>query len=363
MKALLRQSGVVGALAVAGVFGLLVLRCSNPSGPEDQQTPPTVLCVRGIVTDYATDYPLSNVTVTLNADTVLTNEQGRYLFEDDRVADCYHMTLACPAYATMHCYPHIPHPDSLRADGFSPSGDLPIVVEMDFQMYSLTGSVSGRVSGAGVGYPFDDSILVPPWPGFFPQVGLIFEAESHVGQEGIVLERTEYCTQTDWEGYFRFENVPLTDSAELVTLPFARGDYSYNETSQAVPIPSEGLVIVPEADTPLLISFTYTAYDSHLSPVVQGLLTISHFDSSSFTGTRQLEWVGDPQRSRHSVGWGVLRGTRDRDRIWINLDLGMLDNNTFLCGVVTGNIISGVWEYAGIMGVMDRGTFVAEKEP
>ena len=361
MKALLRQPGVIVTFAVVGVCGLVFFRCSNSSGPQDKPLP--VVSIRGTVTDYRTDYPLSNVTVTLNEDTTLTDESGRYLFENDRIADFYYMTLALPAYATMNCSPHVLHPDSLRDPDFPPSGDLPIVVEREFQMYSLTGTVSGTVLGAALHYPFNDSILVPPWPGLWPRVGLIFETESHLGQEGIVLERHEYWTRANFDGNFNFVNVPLTDSAELVTAPFARGDSSYNGASQTVPIPSEGLEIIPEIDTSLLTSYSYTAYDSLFSPVVQGSLTISHFDSNSFTGTRQFQWVGDASRSLHSAGWGVLRGTRDENRILINLDPDMFDNNTFLRGVVTGNIISGVWEYAGFPGVMDHGTFVAEKEP
>ncbi len=362
MKALLRQPGVILTFAVVGVCGLVFFRCSNPSGPEDQNKQLPLATIKGTVLDYRTNNPLPNVTVTCNEDTAFADEFGRYMVEN-LIPGSYHMTLASPGYATMHCSLHIPHPDSLRGFDLPLSGNLPIIVERDFQMYSLTGTVSGTVFGAAIHYPFNYSILVPPWPGLFPRVGLIFETESHLGQEGIVLERHEYWTRTDFDGDFSFENVPLTDSAELVTAPFARGDSSYNGTSQTVPIPSEGLEIVPGIDTSLLGSYSYIAHDLGFTIVVQGSLTISGFDSSGFMGTWQLELVGDPGRSLHSVGSGEFRGTRDENQIWINLDPGMFDNNTFLRGVVTGRTISGVWEYAGFPGVMDQGTFVAEKEP
>ena len=98
------------------------------------------------------------------------------------------------------------------------------------------------------------------------------------------------------------------------------------------------------------------------SPQLRALITASAWAATA-NGATILGVSSATCRSLHSVGWGVLRGTRDQNRIWINLDPDMFDNNTFLRGVVTGNIISGVWEYAGFPGVMDHGTFVAEKEP
>jgi len=59
------------------------------------------------------------------------------------------------------------------------------------------------------------------------------------------------------------------------------------------------------------------------------------------------------------VGRGKLTGRVYGTTIGLGLNPDMVDNNVFLAGTIVGGRITGVWEYAGFPGVLNRGTFAA----
>ena len=180
-----------------------------------------------------------------------------------------------------------------------------------------------------------------------------------VGQMGVRLEPKEYGTYVDYDGFFRFTNVPLTDSAELITPPFTRRDTVYRGSRQTVPILPDLIVIEPVIDTSFDVTYSYVAYDRNEPPVVQGVLAITYSDSGSFTGIWQLEPLSDSNRTGHSIGRGVLRVNRDQDEVWLNLDPDKIDSNTLLRGAARGIIFTGALVVVGFPGGMDLGPFVA----
>ena len=84
-------------------------------------------------------------------------------------------------------------------------------------------------------------------------------------------------------------------------------------------------------------------------------------DSGDVTGSWNLDAVGDPPPAMigPQVGRGKLTGRVYGTTIGLGLNPDMVDNNVFLAGTIVGGRITGVWEYAGFPGVLNRGTFAA----
>jgi hypothetical protein len=57
---------------------------------------------------------------------------------------------------------------------------------------------------------------------------------------------------------------------------------------------------------------------------------------------------------------GKLVGSMDDKKITINLNPDMIDNNTFLFGDFNNDSIEGNWYHSGVMGVNNKGTFIAK---
>ena len=56
---------------------------------------------------------------------------------------------------------------------------------------------------------------------------------------------------------------------------------------------------------------------------------------------------------------GELTGSINNLKININLDPDKIDDNTFLFGEYKGIAIEGRWVHSGVMGVNNKGTFIA----
>jgi hypothetical protein len=93
-----------------------------------------------------------------------------------------------------------------------------------------------------------------------------------------------------------------------------------------------------------------TLYDSLGTNPIKGNISLIRDNTTDFGGT----WSFQNGQS------GKLTGTIDNIKININLNPNMIDDNTFLIGDFAGNTIEGQWVRSGIMGVNDKGTFVAK---
>lgn len=56
---------------------------------------------------------------------------------------------------------------------------------------------------------------------------------------------------------------------------------------------------------------------------------------------------------------GKIVGTINTMKVELNLNPDFIDNNTYLFGDFDGKTIKGNWIHAGIMGINNKGTFVA----
>ena len=91
-------------------------------------------------------------------------------------------------------------------------------------------------------------------------------------------------------------------------------------------------------------------YDSSGTNPLQGNISLIRVNTTDFGGTWSLQnWQS-----------GKLTGTIDNMKTNINLNPNMIDDNTFLIGDFAGNTIEGQWFHSGVMGVNNKGTFVAK---
>src|SRR4030042_4139315 len=112
-----------------------------------------------------------------------------------------------------------------------------------------------------------------------------------------------------------------------------------------------------EPNTGISGRYNYTGYNEEGTIIVTGYIDINFQDSTSVTGTWELNAVGNPQGIGPQVGTGTLEGGMENGILYINLNPEWVDNNVFLHGVIDGNIYSGQWIYSGFPGVIAQGTF------
>jgi len=107
----------------------------------------------------------------------------------------------------------------------------------------------------------------------------------------------------------------------------------------------------PTIDNPNgIFKGSITMFDSTGSNPVNGNIYLHRDNTTDFGGTWSLL---NGQR-------GNLNGTINNQEVNINLDPNMIDDNTFLIGNFNGSKIEGRWIHTGIMGVNNRGTFIAK---
>lgn len=108
-------------------------------------------------------------------------------------------------------------------------------------------------------------------------------------------------------------------------------------------------------------AFQYTGYDSTGVVIVQGWLSLSFEDSTAITGNWQLQKVGEVTQIGRQTGTGTLAGRIRLGKIFLNLNPNIVDNNVEIDGDFTKNRFSGKWRYIGFPGLLNWGTFKAEK--
>ena len=109
-------------------------------------------------------------------------------------------------------------------------------------------------------------------------------------------------------------------------------------------------------------AYAYTGYDSTGVKIVQGWIKIIFEDSTHISGEWELEKIGNPQNIGPQVGSGNLGGIMVNDQLHLNLNPQYIDNNVILTCPYSDQKLLGQWIYAGFPGVINYGSFVAEKK-
>ncbi|MBU8932673.1 MAG: carboxypeptidase-like regulatory domain-containing protein [candidate division Zixibacteria bacterium] len=323
--------------------------------------------VEGIIRDHYDDSPVPNVSVSIDwidSAVVVTSDSYGYFYIPGPICPGeYEIVFTAPGFAVQTISAYAPSLDELKGDiDVSPSGSILYPLELDVEIYGLTGSVSGVILDAWWELLIcpDGSVIIPPVMG--AEVELKFRGQDHLGQENVTLVPDLYWVMSNVEGYFAFVDLPLTDSASLTVPPFVAGDSSYGGCQIVVPVPSAGLVLVPGMDTVFQVAYQYFGYDSSGFLEVSGWLAWNYVNSTYLTGIWRISNAGGMDTTFHMVDSGRLAGIHEDGHIFIDLNPGFADANTLLSGTVSEQSISGTWQTVGFIGVLDSGSFIAVRK-
>ncbi|HEX9974845.1 MAG TPA: hypothetical protein VGD14_22515 [bacterium] len=109
-------------------------------------------------------------------------------------------------------------------------------------------------------------------------------------------------------------------------------------------------------------TYKYTGYDSMGVKIITGWIEFLFEDSTDITGRWELDKIGDPQNIGPQVGSGYLVGSLENHQLFLNLNPEYVDNNVFLICPYDDQKLTGKWNYSGFPGIINHGTFVAEKK-
>ncbi len=107
--------------------------------------------------------------------------------------------------------------------------------------------------------------------------------------------------------------------------------------------------------------YQYRAYDSLGVLIVSGWFRIESQDSAVIGGVWDFDPVGNPENIGPQTGNGHFIGYQDATEIRLELNPYMMDNNVSLYGTFTGTVITGEWQFTGYPGLINKGSFYAEK--
>ncbi len=111
----------------------------------------------------------------------------------------------------------------------------------------------------------------------------------------------------------------------------------------------------------LRVPYQYEAYNSLGVLVVEGWFRIETQDSTFISGVWDFDPVGNPENIGPQTGNGFFTGHLDGDQIRMELNPDMVDNNVSLYGTFTATVITGEWQFTGFPGLINEGSFYAEK--
>jgi len=107
--------------------------------------------------------------------------------------------------------------------------------------------------------------------------------------------------------------------------------------------------------------YNYSGFDSLGIKIVEGTFSMVYLDSNSITGNWDFDKIGDPIGIGDQVGLGEYLGSIRNDTIRISLNPDVVDDNVDLFGTMNDDIILGEWSYSTLHGIVNYGTFAAEK--
>ena len=110
-------------------------------------------------------------------------------------------------------------------------------------------------------------------------------------------------------------------------------------------------------------TYLYAGCDSSGREIVRGEIVVAVDDSGIVTGSWNLNAVGDSSPMiGPQVGQGKLVGRIEGTVFGAGLNPDMVDNNVVLLGTIVADSITGIWEFIGFAGVLNRGTFSATRK-
>ena len=108
-------------------------------------------------------------------------------------------------------------------------------------------------------------------------------------------------------------------------------------------------------------TYAYSGYDSTGAKIVQGWIKLEFDDSTKISGEWELDIIRNPEKIGPQVGEGNLVGNLEDNQLFLNLNPDFVDYNVFLTCPYDDQKLTGKWDYSGFPGIINYGTFVAER--
>lgn len=109
-------------------------------------------------------------------------------------------------------------------------------------------------------------------------------------------------------------------------------------------------------------AYAYTSYDSGGVAVVSGWLTIIVSDSTAISGEWHFTPIGSPQSIGPQTGDGKLVGGINSEKVWIELNPQVRNNNLQLNGTLALGQFAGEWTWISYSGIANQGMFKAVRK-
>ncbi len=85
-------------------------------------------------------------------------------------------------------------------------------------------------------------------------------------------------------------------------------------------------------------------------------------DSTTVSGEWHFDAIGSPQKIGPQTGDGKLIGGINGEKIWIELNPGVRNNNLQLNGLLSQSRIDGQWTWINYEGMANQGAFHAVRK-
>jgi len=135
----------------------------------------------------------------------------------------------------------------------------------------------------------------------------------------------------------------------------------YGRTSDCSVPPEPQLGYIGGHCVDLREPYHYQAYDTLGTLIVSGWFKIEFHDSTAIQGSWVFDSVGEPENIGPQTGNGHFIGYQNTAEIRLELNPYMMDNNVSLYGTFNGTVINGEWQFTGYPGLLNEGSFYAEK--
>jgi len=112
-----------------------------------------------------------------------------------------------------------------------------------------------------------------------------------------------------------------------------------------------------------LSNYNFVMTDSTGTTVLEGTMKPKIFEDPDFTGVFAVTKVTDARYSSVIPQGGKFSGVIDEKnkKAFINLNPRLSDNNVFLRFDIKENELNGTWEKSTMMGIREKGGFVATR--
>ena len=109
-------------------------------------------------------------------------------------------------------------------------------------------------------------------------------------------------------------------------------------------------------------AYAYTCFDNNGVALVSGWFTVIVADSTTVSGEWHFEAIGNPQKIGPQTGDGKLIGGVNGEKVWIELNPKVRNNNLQLNGILARGRVDGQWAWISYDGIMNQGSFKAVRQ-